>query len=163
MYLIDTNVFISAKDSHYGFDFCPAFWDWLIVANIQGRVFSIDQVRRELLKGDDELADWAKHDGKQLFLKPYPGVFTSATTVGDWVNEQPFDDAACTIFLDSADFWLISHALDRDYSVVTHEIGSNSLKRVKIPNVCDGVGVSSLTPFEMLRQSQVQFVLENSS
>ena len=28
-YLLDANVFISAKNLHYGFDFCPAFWDWL--------------------------------------------------------------------------------------------------------------------------------------
>ena len=28
-YLLDANVFIEAKRRHYGFDFCPAFWDWL--------------------------------------------------------------------------------------------------------------------------------------
>jgi hypothetical protein len=28
-YLLDTNVFIEAKNRHYGFDFCPAFWDWI--------------------------------------------------------------------------------------------------------------------------------------
>ena len=28
-YLLDANVFIAAKNLHYGFDFCPAFWDWL--------------------------------------------------------------------------------------------------------------------------------------
>ncbi len=28
-YLLDTNVFIQAKNLHYGFDFCPAFWQWL--------------------------------------------------------------------------------------------------------------------------------------
>ena len=28
-YLLDTNVFIQAKNLYYGFDFCPAFWDWL--------------------------------------------------------------------------------------------------------------------------------------
>lgn len=28
-YLLDANVFITAKNLHYGFDFCPAFWDWL--------------------------------------------------------------------------------------------------------------------------------------
>jgi hypothetical protein len=27
-YLLDANVFIAAKRMHYGFDFCPAFWDW---------------------------------------------------------------------------------------------------------------------------------------
>ena len=29
-YLLDANVFIAAKNLHYGLDFCPAFWDWLI-------------------------------------------------------------------------------------------------------------------------------------
>ena len=29
-YLLDANVFIQAKNLHYGMDFCPAFWDWLI-------------------------------------------------------------------------------------------------------------------------------------
>jgi hypothetical protein len=28
-YLLDANVFIQAKNLHYGIDFCPAFWDWL--------------------------------------------------------------------------------------------------------------------------------------
>ncbi len=25
-YLLDANVFIQAKNLHYGFDFCPGFW-----------------------------------------------------------------------------------------------------------------------------------------
>jgi hypothetical protein len=32
-YLLDANVFIQAKNLHYGFDFCPAFWQWLIDSN----------------------------------------------------------------------------------------------------------------------------------
>lgn len=28
-YLLDSDVFIQARNLHYGFDFCPAFWDWL--------------------------------------------------------------------------------------------------------------------------------------
>ncbi len=35
-YLLDANVFIQAKNLHYGFDFCPAFWDWLVVSNAAG-------------------------------------------------------------------------------------------------------------------------------
>lgn len=26
-YLLDANVFIQAKNLHYGMDFCPAFWE----------------------------------------------------------------------------------------------------------------------------------------
>ena len=29
-YLLDANVFIQAKNIHYGLDFCPAFWGWLV-------------------------------------------------------------------------------------------------------------------------------------
>ena len=29
-YLLDANVFIQAKNLYYGFDFCPAFWEWLV-------------------------------------------------------------------------------------------------------------------------------------
>jgi Domain of unknown function (DUF4411) len=26
-YVLDTNVFLQAKNLHYGFNFCPGFWD----------------------------------------------------------------------------------------------------------------------------------------
>ena len=32
-YLLDANVFIQAKNLHYGLDFCPAFWEWLVAKN----------------------------------------------------------------------------------------------------------------------------------
>jgi len=47
-YLLDANVFIQAKNLHYGLDFCPAFWDWLIEANARGLVYSIEKVGDEL-------------------------------------------------------------------------------------------------------------------
>ena len=27
------NKFIQAKNLHYGFDFCPVFWDWMVDQN----------------------------------------------------------------------------------------------------------------------------------
>lgn len=47
-YLLDANIFIQAKNLHYGFDFCPAFWDWPVENNGAGRVFSIEKVGDEL-------------------------------------------------------------------------------------------------------------------
>ena len=43
-YLLDADVFIRAKNLHYGLDFCPAFWDWLITKNLNGKVFSVEKV-----------------------------------------------------------------------------------------------------------------------
>jgi hypothetical protein len=50
-YLLDANVFMTASRLHYGFDFCPAFWDWLVAANKAKRVFSIERVASELAAG----------------------------------------------------------------------------------------------------------------
>lgn len=44
-YLLDADVFIQAKNLHYGFDFCPAFWKWLDRATNAGDVFSIERSR----------------------------------------------------------------------------------------------------------------------
>ena len=51
--LLDANVFIQAKNLHYGLDFCPAFWHWLIEKNMAGQVFSIDKVADEIAAGAD--------------------------------------------------------------------------------------------------------------
>ena len=48
-YLLDANVFISAKNLHYGLDFCPAFWDWIIANNASGGVFSTEKAGDEVL------------------------------------------------------------------------------------------------------------------
>ena len=48
-YLLDANVLIAAKRLHYGFDFCRAFWDWLIQQNEAGTVFSIQRVGIEVV------------------------------------------------------------------------------------------------------------------
>ena len=69
-YLIDANVLIQAKNLHYGLDFCPAFWDWLDVANGQEIVFSIEKVKDELTAGNDDLAVWAAQRGAVFFFLP---------------------------------------------------------------------------------------------
>jgi hypothetical protein len=56
-YLLDANVFMSAKNLHYGLDFCPAFWDWLVHKGHTGSVSSIDKVADEIEAGQDELSD----------------------------------------------------------------------------------------------------------
>ena len=69
-YLLDADVFIRAKNLHYGLDFCPAFWDWLITQNGAGVVFSIEKVGDEVQAVDDELSVWASARGDAFFLKP---------------------------------------------------------------------------------------------
>ena len=162
-YLLDTNVFIQAKNLHYGLDFCPAFWDWLIENGAAGRVFSIDKVADEIAAGDDELTDWAKQNGGSLFRQTDATVFTQFGVVSTWAINQQYEPAAINTFLQVADFYLISHALAGRHVVVTHEVITNSTKRIKIPNVCIDLGVRFITPYEMLRIERARFVLGAST
>ncbi len=83
-YLPDANVFMAANNLHYGLDFCPAFWDWLIMSNAQQKVFSIDKVGDEIAAGDDALTEWAEGLGEQLFLDPDAEVLKGMAQVSQW-------------------------------------------------------------------------------
>ncbi len=130
-FLLDTNVFIQAKNLHYGFDFCPAFWDWLIEQNGGGTVASIEKVSDELVGGGDDLADWAEARGKPFFLPPDDKVLPALTTVSTWATGQNFEPAAIATFLQVADYWLVAHALAHDFVVVTHEVPSDTVRKIK--------------------------------
>ena len=158
-YLLDANVFIQAKNLHYGLDFCPAFWDWLLDNNRAAKVFSIDRVAVEIAAGRDELSQWAEQEGAGLFLQTDTAVAAEFPGVSTWVSSQNYEPAAVSTFFQVADFYLIAHALAGDHVVVTHEVPANSLKKIKIPNVCIGLGVRFMTPYEMLRREQARFVL----
>jgi predicted nucleic acid-binding protein len=161
-YLLDANVFIEAKKRHYGLDFCPAFWDWLIAENAAGRVYSIDEIEDEIHAKADELSAWASTRGRALFLTPDAAVVRCLAVVSAWAASQVpgrYSPAALNAFLQDPDYHLVSHALAQGHTVVTQEITENRRSEIKIPEACLGVGVLSITPFEMLRNGHARFVL----
>jgi len=161
-YLLDANIFIEAKNRYYGFDFCPAFWDWLIQKNKEKIVFSIEKVLDEIKAGDDELSEWASNFDEEFFLRPDEKVFPSFGAVSSWVEDQKYHPSAPNTFFQGADYYLVAQALTHKFVVVTHEIVSVSQKRIKIPNVCMGLGVKFMTPYQMLRIEKARFVLGKS-
>ena len=158
-YLLDTDVFIRAKNLHYGLDFCPAFWDWLVRENAAGRLFSIEKVGDEIQAGADELAVWVTGLDPNFFLKPDASVFPALGAVNTWAGSQHFEQTAVTTFFQVADFYLVAHALAGGHPVVTHAIPSESKRRIKIPNACIGLRIKCMTPFEMLSRERARFIL----
>lgn len=161
-YLLDTNVFIQAKNLHYGLDFCPAFWEWLIVQNAAGTVNSIEKVGDELQGIADELAGWATQQGAGFFQKPSALLPEALGTVSLWASSQAYEPVAVSTFLQVADYYLVAHALAHGDTVVTHEVPAASAKKIKIPNACIGLGIKCMTPYEMLRRERARFVLGRS-
>jgi len=158
-YLLDANVFIAAKKLHYGFDFCPAFWDWLVDGHAAGSVFSIEKVGDEVQAIADELSVWATARGEGFFLRPDATVFPALAAVSTWASSQAYTPAAVSTFLQVADYYLVAQAQAGRHTVVTHEVPSASNRKIKIPDACIGLGIKFMTPFEMLRRERAKFVL----
>lgn len=158
-YLLDANVFISAKNLHYGLDFCPAFWDWLIASHAAGKVFSVEKVGDEVQAVADELSQWADARGPAFFLRPDASAFPSLRAVSAWATGHRYDPAAVSTFLQIADYYLVAQAHAGNHTVVTHEVPAATTRKIKIPDACIGLGINFMTPFQMLRRERARFVL----
>jgi hypothetical protein len=158
-YLLDANVFISAKNLHYGLDFCPAFWQWLVQSNSAGAVFSVEKVGDEVQALADDLSHWAAARGAGFFLRPDAAVFPALAAVSAWATGHGYEPAAVSTFLQVADYYLVAQAQAGNHTVVTHEVPSASTRKIKIPDACIGLGIKCMSPFEMLRRERARFVL----
>jgi len=152
-------VFMAAKNLHYGMDFCPAFWDWLIQANQAGKVFSIEKVGDEIEAGGDELSEWASARGSEFFKPPDEQTLRSFAAVTAWVQGQSYEASAISTFLQKADYYIVSQARAGGHTVVTHEVPAASPRKIKIPDVCIGIRIKCMSPYEMLRRERARFVL----
>jgi hypothetical protein len=106
-YLLDANVFIAAKNLHYGLDFCPAFWAWLTAENAAGNVYSVEKVGDELQAVADELSNWAAARGSAFFLPPDATVVPALGVVSNWAMSGPYSPSASSTFLQVADYYVI--------------------------------------------------------
>lgn len=160
-YLLDSDIFIAAKNLHYGMDFCPGFWEWLINANVTGKLISIDAVLNDLSPAGDELATWAVARGPAFFVPPSGPDLLALGQVSTWANnEQTYTSAAKQTFLGCSDYFVVSQALAGGHTVVTHEVPAPSTKKIKIPNACIALGVKYMTCWQMLRAERVRLVLK---
>jgi hypothetical protein len=165
MYLLDSDVFIQAKNRHYGFDIVPAWWDWLEQAHRAGRVFTVEACRNEVVAAGDELADWMAARPPAFSIKPRPRDQPSLRRVAEWAaGPSQYRQGAISEFLAAADYFLVSQALSLGYAVVTHEEPAPlANKRIKIPDACNAVQVSWMPPWRMLRAEGAQFHLRQVS
>jgi hypothetical protein len=131
MYLLDSNIFIQAKNFYYGFDICPGFWDWMDHAALNCDVCSIVTVYDELANGNDDLAEWIKdrrEDGRFLDVSDTP-TQEAFRELAAAVQNGSYHAAAKANFLAKADPWLIAKARVTGAVVVTHEKASADAKK----------------------------------
>ena len=162
-YILDSDIFITAKNLYYAFDICPGFWRSLIHHHRDGRVFSIDRVRSELLTGrkTEDLVQWVTRELPAGFFLEVENddVTTAYTEIMLWAQRHPkYLDYVKAKFATGADGWLVAYAKVHGAIVVTNEQSApDSKKEIKLPDVCEKFGVKPESTFSMLRALGVRF------
>jgi hypothetical protein len=159
-YLLDSSVLIEAHQRYYAFDLAPAFWNAIKNHCDIGRIYSIDRIKEELKKGNDELANWSCAICEYMFLdSSEANVLNCYARIMNWAQGQNrLTQAAINGLAQSADGWLIAYAMAKGYTVVTQEVSAmNSKTEVKIPDLCGAMGVPCMDTFDMLRTLGIKF------
>lgn len=164
-FLLDANVLIAAKNSYYGFDLCPGFWEALLAAHTSRSVFSLDRVRDELLRVDDDLVHWVNNLPESFFLSSADQ--NTIARFGDmqrWAQQnQQFLPSAREQFAKAADCWLMASAKAHGHTVVTLEAFNVDIRKsIKIPNVCQHFSIPYVNTFVMLKALRTSFMLGSS-
>lgn len=143
IYLLDTNIFITAKNE-LPMDVFPSFWRTLSELAASGSFRSIKKVEDEIRKGNDELVEWVDNNlPRDFFISENTETLASLSAVSLWTTMNPvYTQAAKAEFAEVADSWIIAEALSQNVTVITLETPDPMCKRrVKIPDVCNAVGV----------------------
>lgn len=157
LYCIDSNFFIEAWNKYYSPNLCEDFWNVINDISRKGILFIPTQVRDEIFKTDDDLKAWLE--------KSYIVVKDHNEKVDQCLKKIYEFDKKHERLVDSrkgrslADPWVIAHAMNDNAIVVTKEerITDPSSKNVKIPNVCDNMGVKWINDFDFIKIMGIKF------
>lgn len=155
-YCLDANVLINAWNQYYHRDFCPDYWIELARFGHSQRIFLAEMVAEEINRVDDGLAAWVK--GRGIPIYPIDEQITHI------ISQIYAKDSRHQLLVDAtkgrslADPWVIAHAIALRACVVTKENKeTQSETKVKIPNVCENMGIRCITDFDMIRELGLRF------
>lgn len=157
LYCIDSNFFIEAWNKYYSPGLCGDYWKVLNELAKSGIFFIPSQVRDEIYKVDDDLKAWL--DKSDVIVKE------NNEDVGKCLINIYATDTKHKFLVDNtkgrsiADPWVIAHALNDNAIVVTKEekITDPASQKIKIPNVCDNMGVKWMNDFDFIKIMGIKF------
>jgi len=156
-YCLDANVLIQAWQKYYNPKFCPDYWNVLIELGKQEKIFIPEPVYDEITRTEDDLSRWLKKS--KISIKKITGPVTIC--LQKIYSDNPFHKNLVdnTKARSLADPWIIAFAMSEKATVVTKEekITVLSSKRIKIPNVCDNMGIRCINDFDFINESGIKF------
>jgi predicted nucleic acid-binding protein len=145
IYCLDANVLIQAWQKYYNPKFCPGYWDVLTELGKQDTIFIPEMVYEEITRTEDELS----------ITEPVT-ICLQRIYLTDPIHKNLVDNTKARSL---ADPWIIAHALHEDATVVTKEEKVTALNstRIKIPNVCENMGIRWINDFDLIGELGIQF------
>jgi hypothetical protein len=156
-YCLDANVLIQAWQKYYSPKFCPDYWIVLNELGKQDIIFIPKMVYDEITRTDDDLSKWLKKSNIPVaeidenvtsFLKMIFAANPSHQNLVDNTKNRSL-----------ADPWVIAHAINVNAIVVTKEekVTAINTTKIKIPNVCDNMGVPWINDFQLIDKLNIHF------
>ena len=156
-YCLDANVLIQAWQKYYNPKFCPDYWNILIELGKLDKIFIPELVYEEIIRTEDELSKWLK-DSKIPIKKITEPVTICLQKIysANPVHKNLVDNINGRSL---ADPWIIAHSIYENAIVVTKEekITTSNSKRIRIPNVCDNMGVRWINDFQFIDEIDIRF------
>lgn len=164
IYVLDSNFFIQAHRFYYPIDVAAGFWNKIRHLAKEGRVISVDKVKKELYDHNDALEEWCRNNLPEDFFKDTSFVMAAYAQVTTWAISRSghYLPNALNEFLnaDEADAFLVAYCLadSANRFLVTQEVSEpNRQSKVKIPDACIALNVSYVNTIEMFRQLGERF------
>jgi hypothetical protein len=155
-YCLDANVLIQAWQKYYAYDICPDYWAILKGLGHSQTIFICQDVAEEITRTEDELAKWLKASGMPVYPRE-PSVLSCLSNIfnANPVHRRLVDNIKGRSL---ADPWVIAHAMDQKACVVTKENKETKpTDRIKIPNVCENMGISWMDDFQLIKELGLRF------
>ncbi len=160
IFCLDANVLIQSWRNYYSPDFCQSYWNILNQLGVQGKIFIPELVFKEINRVEDNLSKWLRD--ADIPVRLINEEVTSC--LKDIYKKNPIHKYLVdnTKARSLADPWVIAHSMRERATVVTKEekVTAASSHKIKIPNVCDNMGVPWINDFQLIRKLNIKFNCE---
>ena len=156
-YCLDANVLIQAWQKYYSPKICPNYWDILNHLGQNNKIFLPQMVYEEITRTDDDLAKWLKSSSiPEIKIDEQVANCLKSIYAANPSHIQLVDN---TKQRSLADPWVIAHAMNEGAVIVTKEEKVTALNstKVKIPNVCENMGIRYINDFEFIEEIGLRF------
>jgi predicted nucleic acid-binding protein len=156
-YCLDANVLIQAWQKYYNPKFCPDYWEILNELGKQHKIFVPEYVFEEIVRTEDNLSKWLKNS--EIPVKKVSEQVANCLKTVYSSNTSHINLVDNTKARSLADPWVIAHSIHENATVVTKEekVTAINSSKIKIPNVCDNMGVRWINDFQFIDELDIKF------